>query len=221
MMKYRDNQWAGYSYAWRADGTDAHLVPEGGEMLMEGSARLWSYPTRGNCLGCHNQDRALGLEVDQLDFDADPAGNVRPTSTLSRWRAGRPGGGRRPHHPRLPRVDGKAPLERAARAYLHRQLLHLPRPRRPTPRSIMGLRFVLATSLAGPSCAAPTPEEGRIWAWPAPGRLGTRRSRPLAPGPAQCAPTAATTCRPSAPSWSTTRGWPSSRAWIRPCLQCP
>jgi mono/diheme cytochrome c family protein len=137
---------------------------------MEGGNTVWSYPSRGNCLGCHNQDRALGLEVDQLDFDADLAGNVRPTSTLSRWRQAGLVDGDVPAIPRLPRVDGKAALERRARAYLHANCSICHAPGGPTPVD-MDLRFATALSAARVCGVAP-----------AEGDLGVAGARRLLPG---------------------------------------
>jgi uncharacterized repeat protein (TIGR03806 family) len=140
MMKYRDGQWAGYSYAWTADGRDAQLVPEEGLVVPETGAAAWSFPSRGNCLGCHNQDRALGLELAQLDFESTAVASMHgPDSLITLQEAGfLPA--QVPQVARLPYVDGTAPLEQRARAYLHANCSMCHSPDGPTPVD-MDLRF--------------------------------------------------------------------------------
>jgi len=216
MMKYRESQWAGYSYAWDPSGTDARLVPEAGEAVLEGTAPPWSYPSRGNCLGCHNQDRALGLEVDQLDLDTDPAGNLRPTSTLARWRQAGLIEGQVPAIARLPRVDGKAPLEQRARAYLHANCSICHAPGGPTPVDL-DLRF--ATSLAGAHLCGAAPEEGDL------GVAGARRLVPGDPGRSLLALRMRAHGRdhmpPIGPQLVDDKGVALVEAWIRQLPQCP
>lgn len=59
--------WQGFSYEWRDDQTDALLLPDGKEKLIE--AVQWQYPSRGQCLTCHTQiaNFVLGVETLQLN----------------------------------------------------------------------------------------------------------------------------------------------------------
>jgi uncharacterized repeat protein (TIGR03806 family) len=59
--------WQGFSYEWRDDQTDALLLADGKEKLIEGVQ--WQYPSGGQCLTCHTQvaNFALGLETLQLN----------------------------------------------------------------------------------------------------------------------------------------------------------
>lgn len=59
--------WQGFSYEWRDDQTDALLLTDGKEKLIEGVQ--WQYPSRGQCLTCHTEvaNFSLGLETVQLN----------------------------------------------------------------------------------------------------------------------------------------------------------
>lgn len=59
--------WQGFSYEWRDDQTDALLLSDGKEKLIEGVQ--WQYPGRAQCLTCHTQvaNFSLGLETLQLN----------------------------------------------------------------------------------------------------------------------------------------------------------
>jgi uncharacterized repeat protein (TIGR03806 family) len=213
MMKYRESQWAGYSYAWDPTGSDARLVPEGGETALEGPT-TWSFPSRGNCLGCHNQDRPLGLELDQLDVD--PAGSARPTSTLARWREEGLVEGQVPTIARLPTIDGKAPLEQRARAYLHANCSICHAPGGPTPVD-MDLRY--ATLLGESRVCGAAALEGDL------GVAGARRLIPGDPGHSLVALRMRAHGRdhmpPIGPQLVDDKGVALIEAWIQGLPQCP
>jgi uncharacterized repeat protein (TIGR03806 family) len=65
-MRHPDGVWAGYSYEWNAQGTDANLV-HGGKRVTIGT-QAWVYPSEAQCLQCHTEaaGRSLGLENKQL-----------------------------------------------------------------------------------------------------------------------------------------------------------
>jgi uncharacterized repeat protein (TIGR03806 family) len=69
--RHDDGQWAGYSYAWRADGSGAELVTAG--RVSQRASGPWRYPTQGECLGCHTDasGRVLGFELAQLTGPTD------------------------------------------------------------------------------------------------------------------------------------------------------
>ena len=66
----------GLTYKWRADGSDADLLPGGSSEVIDiattgGGTRqqTWEYPSRGDCRICHNgnADYILGVKTQQLN----------------------------------------------------------------------------------------------------------------------------------------------------------
>ena len=68
-MRHPDGVWAGYSYEWNAQQTDATLVRGGKQVTVGG--QTWIYPSEGQCMQCHTEaaGRSLGLETRQLAFN--------------------------------------------------------------------------------------------------------------------------------------------------------
>jgi uncharacterized repeat protein (TIGR03806 family) len=86
-----DRRGAGYgvTYKWRNDGSDAELLTEGltEQIELGGRKRTWSYPSRNDCLVCHNNSAGfvLGVNTRQLNhLQADSAGKVA-TNLLQAW----------------------------------------------------------------------------------------------------------------------------------------
>lgn len=72
MVHHSDGDWAGYTYKWRADRSDADFYDApGSPEALPGSDRLWNFPTREQCLACHTKaaGRTLGPETAQLNGD--------------------------------------------------------------------------------------------------------------------------------------------------------
>jgi uncharacterized repeat protein (TIGR03806 family) len=69
-MRHTDGSWAGYSYEWREDRSDADLLPADKVKLVGGDL-LWTYPSRPQCLQCHTEAAGytLGPELLQLNSD--------------------------------------------------------------------------------------------------------------------------------------------------------
>jgi uncharacterized repeat protein (TIGR03806 family) len=67
-MRHTDGGWAGYSYEWADDLSDAILLAEGKTEVIGGDFS-WTYPSRAQCLQCHSEaaGRTLGAEVRQLN----------------------------------------------------------------------------------------------------------------------------------------------------------
>ena len=65
---HNNNQWAGYSYAWNKDQTEAYLV-QGGKVGAFNNPQ-WIYPNEVECLQCHTQiaGRVLGATASQLNL---------------------------------------------------------------------------------------------------------------------------------------------------------
>ncbi len=82
-MLKEQGEWAGYSYEWNDDQTDALLVEAAGKdrefpvRLADGSEspQAWHYPSRTECMVCHSRaaNYVLGLCTVQLNRDFDYA----------------------------------------------------------------------------------------------------------------------------------------------------
>ncbi|MBM4783788.1 MAG: hypothetical protein GQE15_39470 [Archangiaceae bacterium] len=122
LMRHPDGQWAGYSYEWRDDESDADLLPAGKTKVI--GAQTWQYPSRAQCLSCHTAaaGRSLGPEVAQLNRDLVYPRNVianqlETLETIGMLSAplAMPVSGL----PRLEPANGSGSAEAKARAYLH------------------------------------------------------------------------------------------------------
>ena len=83
LMLKQENEWIGYSYAWRGDQTDATLVDGGGRdvefVTIDRSAservrkQRWRYPSRTECMSCHSRaaNYTLGMQTLQMNRDYD------------------------------------------------------------------------------------------------------------------------------------------------------
>lgn len=83
-VRHTDGTWAGYTYVWREDGSDADRAnPIGETRLREG--QLWRYPSRAGCMSCHSVEAGftLGLESRQLDRVAHYASTNRDANQLA------------------------------------------------------------------------------------------------------------------------------------------
>jgi uncharacterized repeat protein (TIGR03806 family) len=123
LMRHPDSQWAGYSYEWDEQQSDARLV-EGGKTVQI-AGQEWRYPTGGQCLACHTAAAgvSLGLETAQLNWDYHYEETGRSANQLETLDAialfetplGDPG-----VLPAMPNpADASAPPDERARAYLH------------------------------------------------------------------------------------------------------
>lgn len=70
LVRHDDGVWAGYSYEWNADGTDADLRRAGVE-VAGGEGQPWSIPSLQQCLQCHTRPTggSLGLSLQQLGVE--------------------------------------------------------------------------------------------------------------------------------------------------------
>ncbi|MFB6264029.1 MAG: sorbosone dehydrogenase family protein [Bradymonadaceae bacterium] len=175
-MRHPDGSWAGYSYDWNDQQTEATLV-EGGKVAQV-QGQKWVFPSRSDCLTCHTEaaGRTLGLKTAQLN------GHVRYPSTNRRahqvatldhigmFETSPLDGGGVGALPRMPDPFGDAPLERRARSYLHTNCSQCHRPGTGL-RSGMDTRF--GTSFA---------DTGMCGEKPTTGDLGIDGARLLKPG---------------------------------------
>jgi uncharacterized repeat protein (TIGR03806 family) len=170
-MRHPDGEWAGYSYEWNAQRTDATLV-QGGKV----GAQNWIFPSGNDCLTCHTSSAgfALGLEVAQLNHDFTYASTGRTANQLRTLDAvamfASPLGDPSVQPALANPGDFGVTLDAAARAYLHTNCAHCHRPSGPTPSS-MDLRFSTALNATAACDAAPQS-----------GDLGLTNARIIAPG---------------------------------------
>jgi uncharacterized repeat protein (TIGR03806 family) len=63
LMRHRDGAWAGYSYEWNEEQTDAILLDGGKNKPVNG--QVWNFPSRAQCMRCHTKaaDFVLGPET--------------------------------------------------------------------------------------------------------------------------------------------------------------
>lgn len=168
LVRHDDGDWAGYSYAWRADGSDADLLDSSLRRTFAGQE--WTYPSRQNCLECHTAaaGRSLGLETAQLDRDvASPEG---PENQLDAWvRMGMFAQPLRRPPPLLSPTSDAGTLEARARSYLHANCASCHRP-----GVVKGVALDLryATSLAATHACDVPPAKGNF------GFLGARILKP-------------------------------------------
>ena len=126
--------WDGYSYRWRADQSDADLLPGADTRALTitdpaapgGSfVQTWQFPSRSDCLRCHTSaaGRVLGLTTRQMNrtFDYGAVGGsvdnqLRTFDHIDLFDVSLPSAALLPKHP-VP-TDGAAPLADRARAVL-------------------------------------------------------------------------------------------------------
>ena len=75
LMRHTDGDWAGYTYAWNEDGSDAIRVVGGRETTVAGQE--WLYPSEDQCMFCHLAGEGFTLGPETAQFDR----NITPQST--------------------------------------------------------------------------------------------------------------------------------------------
>jgi uncharacterized repeat protein (TIGR03806 family) len=164
-MRHPDGEWAGYTYEWNAQRTDATLV-QGGKTVAVGSpAQNWTFPSGNDCLTCHTSAAgfSLGLEAAQLNHDfAYPAtgrtaNQLRTLDGITMFTTplGDPA-----LQPVMPNPsDTAAELGQRARAYLHTNCAHCHRTGGPSGSS-MDLRY--STLLSSTNACGALPQSGDL-----------------------------------------------------------
>lgn len=125
LVRHDDGGWAGYSYEWNEDLTDAALLPAGKSKVIA-PGLTWAYPSRNQCMECHTVAAGfgLGVEIPQLNGTfIYPATGTEGNQLDILDSLGLFSGGLPQSHPELPALasmtDDSVPLERRARSYLH------------------------------------------------------------------------------------------------------
>jgi hypothetical protein len=158
-MRHDDGGWAGYTYEWNDLETDATLLPAGKVKPVNGGAQLWTYPSRPQCMQCHNAATGgtIGLEEAQLNRAMVYPSTNRVSNELATldhlgmFTAALPAPATLPQ---LPDPAGAAPMDARARSYLHANCSHCHRPGG-SGQGTMDLKY--ATAFASTlTCNAPT-----------------------------------------------------------------
>ncbi|MBS2016701.1 MAG: PQQ-dependent sugar dehydrogenase [Deltaproteobacteria bacterium] len=148
LVRHADGDWAGYTYEWNDEQTDAVLLSTSKNKKV--GAQTWSFPSRTQCTRCHTKaaGRSLGLELAQLNGDFVYATTNRLSNQLTTLEHigmfSAPLGKPAAELPVLPDPFGGAPLEQRARAYLHGNCSMCHRPDGGAARAPMDLRFGLS-----------------------------------------------------------------------------
>lgn len=76
--------WAGYVYAWRADQSDADLLPDAinGTTRTLDNGQSWYFPSRGDCFACHTPAAGVTLGLERWQLDHDFAYRARSSNQL-------------------------------------------------------------------------------------------------------------------------------------------
>jgi uncharacterized repeat protein (TIGR03806 family) len=177
LMRHPDGVWAGYTYEWNAQQTEASRVKGGKNVLIDG--QLWTFPSEGQCMECHTSTAnfALGPETSQLNKGFTYPSTSRTSNQLETidhvMMFTSPLPGAASSLPVMPDpADSGASVSERARAYLHTNCAQCHRPGGPTP-STMDLRYT--TSLVNTNACDATPLQGD---------LGIASARLIAPGDA-------------------------------------
>jgi uncharacterized repeat protein (TIGR03806 family) len=133
VLLLQQGEWAGYSYRWSPEQTDASLVPKEGaeaeltlrEAQGAGERRqTWRFPSRTDCMACHSRAASfvLGLSDAQLNRDRDYGlirdNQLRALDHIGLFTSALSLPAKDPKRLVDPR-DGTQDLEARARAYLH------------------------------------------------------------------------------------------------------
>lgn len=165
LVRHHDGGWAGYSYEWLDDGSDAVLL-ETGKTKTLSNGQAWTFPSRTQCLICHTSVArfALGPELAQLNSDFEYPSTGRTANQLDTLKqVGVLADPReRPSH-QLPALadarDRRRSVQDRARSYLHSNCSGCHRPEGPT-QALMDLRFF--ASNAQMNICNMTPELGNL-----------------------------------------------------------
>ncbi len=164
LKHHNDDTWAGYSYAWNADQTDADYVAGGAKRAVDagnGSSQDWIFPSGSDCMFCHNAQAGyvLGPEAAQLDTDITyPATGRRDNQLQALTNIGVMPVTAVPT-PLVAPTNTSQPLNQRARAYLHSNCAQCHRPNGPTDVN-MDLRITTALKDTNLCTAAQNPVPG-------------------------------------------------------------
>lgn len=129
VLVHETSGWAGYTYRWNAEQTDARLVtvgqidPTGLRVTRDATEQIGHfYPSASDCMRCHNpaSGPVLGLRREQLDFAVRyHDGIANQLGILSELDLFEPGAlASRGTHPLVDPADPQVSVDARARSYL-------------------------------------------------------------------------------------------------------
>ena len=74
-VRYEDGGWAGYSYEWNDEQSDAVLLAESKTKDLPGGGS-WYFPSRGECFACHTPQAGFTLGLEARQLNREEGGNV-------------------------------------------------------------------------------------------------------------------------------------------------
>jgi uncharacterized repeat protein (TIGR03806 family) len=175
-MRHPDGVWAGYTYEWNPQQTDATLVTGGKQVMVEN--QMWIFPSEAQCLQCHTAaaGRSLGLENLQLAHEITYPQTGRTAHQLVTLNAidvlSPPVANPELLTPYPAPAGSAGTLAERARAYLHTNCSGCHRPGGPTPANV-DLRYSVSLDASNTCDVAPLL-----------GDLGIANARLIAPGEA-------------------------------------
>ncbi|HUQ90823.1 MAG TPA: PQQ-dependent sugar dehydrogenase [Bryobacteraceae bacterium] len=120
-------QWAGYVYVWNDAQTDAELIGrdslEKTYKLPNGTTQTWQFPSRTDCMICHNEKAGFALGVNTWQMNR--GGQLRQLADASLF--SKPLAGNLPSLPD-PYNAKAGSLDQRARSYLHSNCAHCHQP---------------------------------------------------------------------------------------------
>lgn len=140
--------WAGYTYKWNANQTDAELLASGDNetyTITDANApggtrqQTWSFPSRVDCMGCHTaaSGRVLGPRTGQLNGDFDyPLMRDNQLRSWNNIQLFTTNIGATGHAAYVNPSDTSATLSQRARSYLASNCSHCHQPQGTTPVNI-------------------------------------------------------------------------------------
>lgn len=151
-VRHDDGDWAGYSYEWNDDQSDATLLHTLKTKAVGNQS--WTFPGRSHCFQCHSAaaGSTLGLEVGQLNGDVTYPDTNRISNqlaTLDHIGLFTSSVGDPSTAVRYPTIDSSDPIDQRAHAYLHANCSGCHRPGGGGGGSPMDLRFGTASASAG------------------------------------------------------------------------
>jgi len=219
-MRHDDGGWAGYTYEWLDDESDALLLPSGKRKTV--GSQSWYYPARSECVFCHSEaaGRTLGPEIGQLNGDFVYPSTNRISNQLHTLEHigmfAAPLSAPVDQLAVYPDPLGTAPVDARARAYLHANCSHCHRPQGP---GIVDMDLRFATPFSDTKTCNVDPVQGDL------GVAGAKRITPGAPAKSVLSlrphSPAANRMPPLASSVVDDKGLQAIDAWITSLTACP
>ncbi len=151
LIRHSDGGWAGYSYEWLDDGSDAVLLETGKTKVLP-NGLTWTFPSRTQCLICHTSAAgfALGPELAQLNSMFEYPSTGRTANQIDTLKqVGVLDDPRERPSDQLPALAAASDSDRAteerARSYLHANCSGCHRPGGPT-QALIDLRFFVSNA---------------------------------------------------------------------------